>query len=89
MIIKPVLSEKSFALAGLDRYTFKVDPKATKHQIKTAVEKLYKVNVLDITTVKVATRSIRNRSRHYVKDRGYKKAMVKLKSGQKISFFNT
>lgn len=89
MIIKPVLSEKSFALAALDRYTFKVDPKATKNQIRQAIEKLFKVDVVHITTSKVATRTVRSRTRHYVKERGYKKAMAKLKPGQKISFFNT
>lgn len=88
MITKPVLTEKSFALAGLDRYTFKVDTKATKHQIKAAIEKLFNVNVVDVATAKVKTRTERSRTRHYVKDRGYKKAFIKVKSGQKINFFN-
>lgn len=90
MITKPVLTEKSFGLTALDRYTFKVDPKATKHQIKEAIEKLFKVNVIDIATLKTKTMSTRSsRTGKYRDDRGFKKAFVKLKSGQKINFFNT
>jgi len=89
MILKPVLTEKSFALVGLDQYTFLVDPKSNKNQIRETIEKLFNVNVLDISTIKSKTRLVRaTRSRHYVNDRGMKKAIVKLKSGQKISLFN-
>ena len=90
MITKPVLTEKSFGLTAFDRYTFKVDPKATKHQIKEAIEKLFKVNVVDVATLKAKTRSTRSpRTGKQTQDRGFKKAFVKLKSGQKINFFNT
>ena len=89
MILKPVLTEKSFALVGLDQYTFLVDPKSNKNQIRETIEKLFNVNVLDISTIKSKTRLVRaTRSRRYVNDRGMKKAIVKLKSGQKISLFN-
>lgn len=90
MITKPVLTEKSFGLTALDRYTFKVDPKATKHQVKEAVEKLFKVNVVGVTTLKAKTRSTRSpKTGKHTQDRGFKKAFVKLKPGQKINFFNT
>jgi len=90
MITKPVLTEKSIAATALDRYTFKVDPQATKHQIKEAIEALFKVNVIDIATSKVSTLTTRSfRSGKYISDRGYKKAYVKLKPGQKISHFST
>ncbi len=89
MILKPVLTEKSFALVGLDQYTFLVEPKANKNQIRETIEKLFKVDVIQISTIKTQTRRVRaTRSRHHVAQRGYKKAIVKLKSGQKISLFN-
>jgi large subunit ribosomal protein L23 len=49
VLIKPVLTEKS--LNSPDLYVFAVDKKANKHQIKAAVEKVYKVEVKDVRTV--------------------------------------
>lgn len=90
MLIKPVFSEKSYAQTALDRFTFRVTKQATKDEIKKEVERLYGVNVIDITTTSVKTRTTKSRrTGKYVKDRGFKKASVKLKSGQKISIFNS
>jgi large subunit ribosomal protein L23 len=65
-IIKPVVTEKSYSLASLDKYVFQVDPAASKYQIKKAIEDLFKVNVLSINTVKHAAElSVLNRTTHF------------------------
>ena len=53
-IIKaPVITEKSQAAQAEGKYTFKVDPKATKLEIKAAVEKIFNVKVTDVRTMNV------------------------------------
>jgi len=88
-IISPVVTEKSYALSALDKYVFKVAPSASKYQIKKAVEDLFKVNVLSINTVKHNARGEKSRKtgRHITKPTD-KKAIVKIKSGQKIDLFS-
>lgn len=51
IIIKPYITEKSNMDVGIGKYTFIVDTKATKTEIKTAVEKLFNVKVLQVNTV--------------------------------------
>jgi large subunit ribosomal protein L23 len=90
MLLKPIFSEKSIALTALNKFSFRVVPEATKTQIKAAIQDLYKVNVISITTAKVKTRQVRSfKSGKNVTDQGYKRAIVQLKSGQKINLFNT
>ena len=50
VIIKPVISEKSFALAEAGKYTFRVHDHAHKTQIRQAIEPLFDVNVLEVRT---------------------------------------
>ena len=89
-IISPVVTEKSFSLSALDKYVFNVAPSASKYQIKKAIEDLFKVNVLSINTVKHGARTEKSRKtgRHITLPVG-KKAIVKIKAGQKIELFNT
>lgn len=90
MLLKPVLTEKAYALTGLNKFVFRVDPRATKDQIKHLVETLYKVNVTAITTSRLKTSKNRSlRTGKYSRERGYKKAVVALKSGQKINLFQS
>lgn len=90
MIVKPVFTEKSYGLTALDRFTFKVDRHATKTQIKNEVEKLYGVNVVSINTAVSKSRITKSgRSGKKVTEKGYKKAIIQLKSGQKIKLFNS
>ena len=57
MIIRPVVSEKSYVLATADKYTFRVHPDAHKTQIKQAVEALFEgVKVLEVRTSKVPSK---------------------------------
>ena len=90
MITKPVFTEKSYGLTALDRFTFKVDRHASKTQIKNEVEKLYRVNVVSINTTSSKSRITKSgRSGKKVTEKGCKKAIIKLKSGQKIKLFNS
>ncbi|OGD71116.1 50S ribosomal protein L23 [Candidatus Collierbacteria bacterium RIFCSPLOWO2_01_FULL_50_23] len=89
MITKPVFTEKSYAATALDRFTFKVDRHATKNQIKNEVEKLYGVKVVAINTTLVKSRISRSgKTGKKTTEKGFKKAIIKLKSGQKIKLFN-
>lgn len=89
-LIGPVVTEKSYALSALDKYVFKVDPASSKYQIKKAIEDLFKVNVLSINTVKHSARTEKSRKtgRHITLPTN-KKAIVKIKAGQKIDLFST
>ena len=53
VIIRPVVSEKSYVLASADRYTFRVHPNANKTEIRQAVEALFGVNVTAVRTMSV------------------------------------
>ena len=85
-IKKPLITEKNSLLAEQGVYVFEVDKKATKPEIKSAIEKYFRVKV---DTVKTST--CRNRARRTRMGVGrvqyWKKAMVKLKEGEKISLF--
>lgn len=84
---KPVLTEKSTeAMNEFGRYTFEVDRRATKSDVKKAVESLYGVDV-----VGVQTRTLKGKLRRmrygYVRERVTKTASVRLKDGQSIELF--
>lgn len=87
VIVRPVVTEKSSA-AYQERkeYAFRVHPKATKPEIKSAVEQLFKVTVTDVRTMVV-----RARRRTYGRTQGirpaWKKAIVTLKDGDAIQVF--
>jgi large subunit ribosomal protein L23 len=87
VIIRPVVSEKSYALATADKYTFRVHPDAHKTQIKQAVEALFDgVKVIDVRTAKVRSKPKR---RGYTagRTREWKKAMVQVRPGDNIPIF--
>ncbi|MBI1976188.1 MAG: 50S ribosomal protein L23 [Candidatus Omnitrophica bacterium] len=83
VIIRFLQTEKGSAQAGLGKYLFEVGPAANKIQIKQAVEQLYKVHVTKINTLKVRGRWKRVRAVPG-KTSDWKKAVVTLKSGEKI-----
>jgi large subunit ribosomal protein L23 len=86
VIIRPVVSEKSYVLAAADKYTFRVHPDAHKTQIRQAVEELFDVHVVGVNVVKVQPKPKR---RGLIKGTrpGWKKAIVELKAGDKIDLF--
>ena len=83
-IIKaPVITEKSQIAKSEGKYTFKVDPKANKIEIKEAIEKIFKVKVTAIRTINVKPKK-RRVGRYTGFTSRYKKAIVKLADGQTI-----
>ena len=83
IIVSPVITEKA-SMARMDSvYVFRVLPSATKIDIQRAVEKLFNVEVLDVNTAKVRGKAKRI-GRSFGRSSSWKKAYVKLKSGQKI-----
>jgi large subunit ribosomal protein L23 len=87
VIIRPVVSEKSYVLATNDKYTFRVHPDAHKTQIKQAVEALFDgVKVLEVRTSKVPSKPKR---RGYTagRTRAWKKAIVQVRPGDNIPIF--
>lgn len=83
-IIKaPVVTEKAAVEAEKNKYSFYVDPKANKTEIKLAIEKLFNVKVLDIRTINVHPRKKRV-GRYTGLTNRRKKAIVTLEKGQTI-----
>ena len=84
-IIKaPVVTEKSTKLnQDENKYVFKVDPKANKCEIKNAIEKIFKVKVVGISTINAKTKKKRV-GRYSGLTNRYKKAVVTLSEGQTI-----
>ena len=83
-IIKaPVVTEKSSTLAQEGKYAFKVDAKASKTEIKEAIEKIFKVKVESINTINAKVKK-RRVGRYTGLTNRYKKAIVKLAEGQTI-----
>ena len=83
---RPIVSEKSIILQGQSKYTFEVASAANKHQIKEAVEKAFKVDVLGVNVVTVHG-SMRKIGKRRIVTSPWKKAVVTVKAGQKIEFF--
>ena len=86
VIIRPVVSEKSYVLAAVDKYTFRVHPDAHKTQIRQAVEDLFDVKVVDVRTMSVKSKPKR---RGYTsgRTRSWKKAIVQVRPGDSIPIF--
>jgi large subunit ribosomal protein L23 len=89
IIKRPLLTEKSYAGIPVKKYAFEVDTRATKPQIKAAVEKLFNVKVASVNTVNGNGKLKRKgKTQGYTPD--YKKAFVQLKEGEKaIPFFES
>jgi large subunit ribosomal protein L23 len=91
ILIKPILTEKANAQQeSLRRYAFKVNRRANKLEIKTAIEQFYGVNVLEVNTLvvpgKQKTRSTKSGIISGVKS-GYKKALVTVAEGETIDLY--
>ena len=86
VIIRPVVSEKSYVLAANDRYTFRVHPRAHKTQIRQAVEALFDVKVVEVRTASVKSKPKR-RGLTSGRTRAWKKAIVQVRAGESIPIF--
>ena len=86
LIKSPMITEKSARAADLNKqYVFKVDLDSNKREIKKAVEELFKVEVLKVTTSIVKGKTKRNRFGLYKKS-NYKKAFVSISKDSDIQF---
>ncbi|MCK5434916.1 MAG: 50S ribosomal protein L23 [Dehalococcoidales bacterium] len=83
---RPLITEKDTTLQAAGKYSFEVAREANKHQIKQAVEKAFKVKVTAVNVLTVPGKGRRMRGRQVLTP-SWKKAIVSLKSGDKIGFF--
>src|SRR5580704_11473821 len=81
VIIRPVVSEKSYVLSAADRYTFRVHPDAAKTHIRQAVEALFDVHVVEARTMSVKSKPKR-RGNTKGRTRTLKKAIVQVRAGE-------
>jgi large subunit ribosomal protein L23 len=88
VIIRPVVSEKSYVLSAADKYTFRVHPDAHKTQIRQAVESLFDVSVLEVRTMSVKSKPKR-RGLSTGRTRQWKKAIVQVAPGDTIPIFQS
>jgi large subunit ribosomal protein L23 len=83
---RPLVTEKSTVLQAENKYAFEVAKEATKPQIKQAVEKAFNVEVTGVNVVTIPGKS-RRLGRRLLPARAWKKAIVTLKPGDTIQFF--
>lgn len=86
IIIRPVVSEKSYVLAAAGKYTFRVHPDAHKTQIRQAIESLFDVGVVEVRTMSVKSKPKR-RGAIKGRTRSWKKAIVQVREGDNIPIF--
>jgi large subunit ribosomal protein L23 len=90
IVLRPVISEKSMDQSTVNKYTFAVADEANKMQIKAAVEELFKVTVTNVNVL-TTKRKEKSRNRRRGRQVGYtspwKKAVVTIKAGDSIEFF--
>ena len=83
-----ILTEKSNRLREHNQVIFEVDPTANKIQIKDAIQKLFKVTVVEVRTMRYRGKD-RRMGRGYARLQNWKKAVVTLKQGDQIQFFDS
>jgi large subunit ribosomal protein L23 len=86
ILIEPVLSEKTNVLREKGKYVFRVDPRATKIQVKEAVRRLFEVHPISCAIINVKGKPKRLRSRAGYTS-AWKKAVVSLAKGETIKVF--
>ncbi len=87
IILRPVISEKTYGLLDENKYTFVVDPRANKTQIKQAIESIFDVKVLGVNTL---NREGKRKRRGYIvgKRPDTKRAIVTVAPGDEIELFD-
>lgn len=86
VIVRPIISERSFDLNEKGKYTFEVAPTAPKEEIAQAIEKIFNVHVNKVNTMWVKPKTKRVRYQPG-KTRRWKKAIVTLADGEKIEIY--
>jgi len=89
VIVRPLITERSTLLKEKGKYSFEVHPNATKKEIKSAVETIFKKEKVEVTKVNTANvpAKIRRFGQNMSKAYRWKRAIVTVKPGQKIEFF--
>jgi large subunit ribosomal protein L23 len=86
VIIRPIISERSYDLMGENKYTFEVARTAPKEEIAAAVEKIFGVKVVKVNTMWVKPK--KKRVRYAIGNtRSWKKAIVTIAEGDQIEIF--
>ena len=83
---RPLITEKSTDLQTRNKYAFEIAEEANKPMVRQAVEKAFKVTVTGVNVITVPSKTRRVGRRH-VLTRSWKKAIVTLREGDKIEFF--
>jgi large subunit ribosomal protein L23 len=89
VIIRPIDTEKTrYQASELGQYTFEVDRRANKIEVKRAIEEIYEVAVVSVNVVNMPAKASRRRGRRQVVRRSpWKKAVVTLAEGQRMDVF--
>lgn len=80
VIIRPIVSEKAYGLMDHGKYTFEVDPRANKTEIRIAIEKIFDVKVAKVNTIARQGKRVRTRT-GYGRRKDTKRAIVTLREG--------
>jgi large subunit ribosomal protein L23 len=86
VLLRPIVTEKSTILQEKGKYVFQIAPKATKGDVARAVEKTFGVKVIGVNTIKVHGK-MKRFGRKASKQPDFRKAIVALKSGDRIQLF--
>lgn len=87
VLIRPIVSEKSYTLIDEGKYTFEVDPRSNKTEIKIAIEQIFNVKVISVNTLNRQGKVRRTRL-GLGKRKNTKRAIVTLAAGQAIDVFS-
>jgi large subunit ribosomal protein L23 len=88
VVIRPVVSEKTYVLSSAGKYTFRVHPDAHRTQIANAIETMFEVKVVKVRTISVKSKPKR-RGVTRGRTRAWKKAIVEVAEGQTIPIFQS
>ena len=86
ILVRPIITERSMADSEMGKYTFVVDRRANKYQIRNAVEEIFGVRVLRVNTMRMLGKR-RRMGRNIGRRPNWKKAIVQLAPGQELDFF--
>jgi len=90
ILIRPVVSEKTYDLMEKHTYVFVVDPRATKVDVRNAVEQAFNVKVVNVNTLRRQGKASRNRRTGVTGTRpSTKRAIVTLRQGDSINLFES
>jgi large subunit ribosomal protein L23 len=87
VLIRPVVSEKSYQLTSANQYVFRVHKDAHKTHIRQAVEALFDVHVIEVRTLSVKSKPKRRGNTARGRTREWKKAIVQVRPGETIPIF--